>query len=129
MGCTGKTCLGEVAPNGFKKLLKGLFIAPGFSYSRQEEVFIPKPDQNALAPVEGYETRSVSRAPLLTTGYQIRIRNLTLSAGYVLKGTLDKSNLSPGNLNRNTGEYLSNSMFPWNVNVDRKWCLEVGINF
>lgn len=128
IGCTGKTCLGEVPSNGFQKALKGLFIAPGFSFSRHDEVFFPKAEQRGLNSIEGYENHTIKKAPVLTTGYQIRLRNLSLGAGYMLIGGMEKSTLSPNKQDRNTGN-PNGKMFPMNIQIRQKWCIEAGVNF
>lgn len=91
MGCSGKGCLVNGLQSSLKKTLAGLFVAPGYSFQRRQEEFIPQGNQPSQLPVEGFQNRSINQGPILTAGYQLRLRNFTLSAGYGFKASKAKS--------------------------------------
>lgn len=129
IGCSGRMCLGEMPQEGVKKILAGLFIAPGYSFYRKDEVFVPKDDdKRALTFNVGYQNQTINQGPMLTTGYQIRLRNFTIGAGYMLKASQPNLSGTPTSQGLRSNA-LSKLASPLDLNIQRKWCIEVGVNF
>ncbi len=128
LGCSGKSCAWNSPKSTGNKILAGLYLAPGYSYHKNDEVFIPAAEERSQNP--DYQSSIVTQGPMLSAGYQIRLRNFTLGAGYGLKtgqpkvsGTMD----TPPKQETNGVIYATE--FPMKVTLQRQWTLEVGINF
>jgi hypothetical protein len=128
IGCSGKSCAWNSPKSSGSKILSGLYFAPGYSFHRHRDAFIPKGEQVSQNP--GYQYNIVTQGPMLSAGYQIRLRNFTLGAGYGLKtgqpkvsGTMD---IPP---KQETNGVVYSADFPMKVTLQRQWTLEVGINF
>ncbi len=107
----------------FFRLLEGTYIAPGYRFERMGMELIPLPHLESPIPKFPYEIKS--HAFTLSMGYQVRVYNVTLGAGY--SWAFDQPTWSgPYDI---FGDSLFTQTYPWKMRVQSGLRLEVGINF
>jgi hypothetical protein len=122
-GCNAKMCALLPVSKKTARFLQGLYIAPGFSFHRQDARYVPSDDLQS--PIPEFQYRIVNQGPTLNAGYQIRYKALTLGFGGGLKfsrprwqGTLPVFS-----------DQIYSITFPAKLRVEQRFLLEIGCNF
>jgi hypothetical protein len=104
-------------------VLQGLYIAPGYAYQKTNLEYLP--NAGLEAPIEGFHYTIKRHAGTLYLGYQIRIVNLTLDAGYGVAVSQPKWE-GPADI---FGESLYTHTYPLKFRLDKGFRFGVGVNF
>lgn len=122
-GCNAKMCALLPVSKKSAKFLRGIYIAPGFSYHQQDARYVPAADLQS--PIPAFEYRIVNQGPALQAGYQIRYKALTLGVGGGLKFSRPRWEGPLPVFSDN----IYSVTFPAKLRVEQHLLLEIGCNF
>lgn len=110
--------------NRLSGLAKGIYIAPGFIYQKEDLRYLPLPDKES--PIQEFRYQIRNKGGSLALGYQIHLSNLTFDAGWLIQVTQPRWS---GPIDIFDDEDFYTTTYPWKLNIQNGPRLEVGINF
>ncbi|MCB9352111.1 MAG: hypothetical protein H6573_32150 [Lewinellaceae bacterium] len=107
----------------FSKLLRGVYIAPGYQYEKTNFTYLPPPGLET--PITDFSFALVNQGPSFRLGYQLRLPLLTAGMSY---GWMAGQPKGEGPFDVFGDEAYTNT-FPFKYRLESNLRLEVGIHF